>query len=241
MLALSIILPTYNERLNIEVLVPLLDEMFRDIRHEVIVVDDSSTDGTGDAVLGMRARYPQLRLLTRPVKDGIGSALRAGYARAEGRVIASCDADLSWAPRDLRRLFEAVEAGADLAVGCRHDPSVQYETPGLKVWCKYIASRCGNGLLRRLFALPIRDFTGNCRALRRECWLSLGVRDRSNFFLVETVLLAHRKGFRVREIPVSFADRRHGESKIDHWTEIPKAGFKLLWWRLRLGAAPKIV
>lgn len=225
---LSIILPTYNERENVAILIPQLVAIFKDISHEIIVVDDSSTDGTIAEVESLAKRFSQVHLIIRGEKRGIGSALRAGYHAARGQVILSSDSDLSFSADDLRKLYSAVDGGADLAVGSRHTRHSLYETPSLKILLKYIVSRWGNALLAFIFRIPVRDFSANCRAIRKGLWHILDTREDTNFFLFEMILLAKERGAKIVEVPVSFLDRRFGESKIRHLTEIPKAFYKML-------------
>ena len=225
---LSIVLPTYNERENIQLFVPELASAFDDISREVLVVDDSSPDGTGEEVLALRERFPELRLITRREKTGIGSALRAGYHAASNDVILSSDTDLSFRAADLRLLYDAIVAGADLAIGSRHTARETYETPSFAIWLKFAVSRSGNALLKMIFRIPVHDFSANCRAIRRTLWERLDTKENTNFFLFEMILLAKRRGGRIVEIPVTFLDRRYGQSKINHIVEIPKAFGKML-------------
>lgn len=226
--SLSIVLPTYNERENIRLFVPELARMFGDIPREVLVVDDSSPDGTGAEVEELRNTFPELRLITRHEKTGIGSALRAGYQAARNDIILSSDTDLSFSAMDLRKLYDAVVLGADLAVGSRHTARETYKTPSFAIWLKFAVSRIGNALLKTIFRIPVHDFSANCRAIRRTLWERLDTQENTNFFLFEMILLAKRRGGRIVEIPVTFLDRRYGESKINHVVEIPKAFWKML-------------
>ena len=121
-LAVSIILPTYNERGNIELLVPLIAESFAGVAHEIIVVDDNSPDGTAEVVASQQARIPTLRLLRRPGREGLGAALREAYDAARGELILSSDSDGTFAPAAMRKLYEACTPDVDLVVGVRHAP-----------------------------------------------------------------------------------------------------------------------
>lgn len=230
---LSIVIPTYNERENIAVFIPQLAREFRDVGHEIIVVDDSSSDGTADAVRAMSRELPQLRLLSRPAKLGVGSALRDGYNAARGAVILSSDADLAFAPADLRELFEAIRSGHDLAVGSRHSASSGRDIPTWGGWGRYLVSRMGNRFLRLVFRVPLDDFSMNCRAIRQGLWAGLDTRANNNFFFYEMIILARRAGARIIGIPVVFTDRRYGISKVNLLTEIPRACYQLIRFLLR--------
>lgn len=225
---LSIILPTYNERENIAIFIPDILRVFKDVPHEVLIVDDSSTDGTVDEVRELQKKYSGVRLISREKKDGIGSALRFGYSQARGQAILSSDCDLSFTADDLRRLYDELRKGYDFVVGSRHSRGSHYETPNLKIRLKYAASCAGNAFLTRIFKIPVSDFSANCRVLRRTLWQTMATREDTNFFLFETILLAKERGARIAEIPVTFFDRRYGSSKINHMVEIPKAFWKML-------------
>lgn len=227
-LELSLILPAYNERENIAVFIPQIAEAFRDVAHEIIVVDDSSPDGTGEKVKKLARTFPQVLLFTRTEKKGIGSALRFGYHQAIGDVILSSDTDLSFRPEDLVRLYQKIVEGYDLVVGSRHSESSQYETPNFKIWLKYAASRWGNAVLTAIFRIPVKDFSVNCRAIRRDLWLKLNTKEDTNFFLFEVIFRAKEHGAKIAEIPVAFLDRRFGRSKINHIIEVPKAFYKMI-------------
>lgn len=234
MLSLSIILPTYNERENIRRFIPLLREKFSKIPYEIIVVDDSSPDGTGEEVLKLAAEMPNIKLISRKEKNGIGNALRHGYNNANNDIILSCDSDLSFSPEDIMKLYNKItDENYDLVIGSRHSRSSGYETPRLAIKIKYAVSHLGNGLLRKLFRVPVRDFSVNCRAIRRNTWRSLSTKENGNFFLFEMIFLAQRAGARIGEVPVTFLDRKYGSSKINHVIEIPKAFLKMITYLVR--------
>ncbi len=232
--SLSIILPTYNERENIKILIPRLAKKFSAIPREIIVVDDSSPDGTGEEVLRTAAEIPNIRLITRKEKNGIGNALRHGYNEATNDIILSSDSDLSFSPDDLMKLYDKiVTEDYDVVVGSRHSASSGYETPSFAIKLKYAVSRLGNGLLRALFRVPVRDFSVNCRAIRRDMWRFLSTKENGNFFLFEMIFLAQRAGARIGEVPVTFKDRQYGSSKVNHIVEVPKAFLKMIFYLLR--------
>ncbi len=232
--SLSIILPTYNERENVKIFVPLLAKKFAGIPHEIIVVDDSSPDGTGEEVLALAATIPNVKLITRKEKNGIGNALRHGYNAAANDIILSCDSDLSFSTDDLMKLYNKLVAeNYDVIIGSRHSTSSGYETPSIGIKAKYAVSRLGNALLHTLFRVPVRDFSVNCRAIRKSTWSSFTTKENGNFFLFEMIFLAQRAGARIGEVPVTFKDRQYGNSKINHAAEIPKAFLKMIVYLLR--------
>ncbi|OGZ53407.1 MAG: hypothetical protein A3B25_02190 [Candidatus Ryanbacteria bacterium RIFCSPLOWO2_01_FULL_48_26] len=232
--SLSIILPTYNERKNIEIFIPLLAQKFSNIPHEIIVVDDSSPDGTGEEVSKLARKIPNVALISRKEKSGIGNALRHGYNAAKNDIILSCDSDLSFSVDDVMKLYDKiVSENYDVIIGSRHSAASGYETPNFGIKLKYAVSRIGNKLLRALFRVPVRDFSVNCRAIRRSVWRSFTTKENGNFFLFEMIFLAQRAGARIGEVPVTFKDRQYGSSKINHVAEVPKAFLKMLVYLLR--------
>ncbi len=226
-LSVSVVIPTYEERENI---VPLLREIHRvlgDRRHEILVVDDRSPDGTARAALELAAEIPGLRVLTKE-REGIGAALRAGYEAARNDVIVSIDADFSFAPADIPRLLERLEAGADLVLGCRHATGGGYQTPDWPTRTKYLVSAAGNRVVDLVTRLGIEDYSANFRAIRRGVWSGIRTVEKSNALLLEMILKVRRRGHCVAQVPVVFAARRRGRSKLNLAVEAPKFLLKLL-------------
>ncbi len=220
--SVSVVVPTYNERENILQLVPQLAAAFREYAYEIVVVDDDSPDRTGEAVTMLMQAYPSLRLVTKPSREGIGAALRVGYRQARGDIIVSCDADLAFDVEDLVRLVEAVTKGDDLVVGSRHMEGARYEAGTWRVRCKRSVSRLGNAIVRVVFGMPVHDVSANCRAIRQTVWRQIQTRENTNALLLEMILRCHHGGFRVRELPVTFRDRRYGTSKLRLPIEVAK-------------------
>ncbi|MBI4132342.1 MAG: glycosyltransferase [Candidatus Sungbacteria bacterium] len=220
--ALSIVIPTYNERENARRFIPALAEHFREIDHEIIVVDDNSPDGTAAVVRELCGRY-SVELLVRHDRRGFGSALCEGYDRARGEMILSIDVDGSYPPPDALRVYRALAAGQDLVVGSRHSAGSLFAAPTLELKMRRFSSAWENRLIRWLTGIPLHDFTANCRAIRRSLWESLALEEASSFLLIAMVLLGARRGARIAEVPVTFAERPHGRTKINHFVEIPRA------------------
>lgn len=234
---LSVVLPTYNEKENIAVLIPLLQDLFKEykIEAEIIVADDSSPDGTGDVALKLNKKYKNIKLLTRKKKEGIGSALVDGYNESNNDIIISMDSDLSFDHRDILRLLERINDGYDMVLGCRHTESSNYQTNKLTTTIKSKISRYGNKLTTIILGLDVHDFSANFRAMRREVWKNIKTFEKGNSFLLEMVIAANSKGYKITEIPVTFKDRIYGESKIsfNFIKEIPKVFLKLVKFRLK--------
>lgn len=229
----SIVIPTYNERQNLPRLVSAIAETMV-WPYEVIVVDDSSPDGTADLARDLAKTYP-LRLLSRPEKSGLGSAYREGFALATGDIIFEMDADLSHDPRHIPALVQAVAEGADIAVGSR------YIAGGRIVgWGAYrkLVSGVGNGLARLALTVGVRDVTSGFRAYSRDAApLVQDARSDGYAFQVEALWLAKKRGFRIAEVPISFENRTVGKSKLGPGEF---ARFLKTLARLRVTRAPRV-
>ncbi|KQV76110.1 hypothetical protein ASC61_14465 [Aeromicrobium sp. Root344] len=225
-----VIIPTYNEALGIRT---VLDEVLRvapDI--DLLVVDDSSPDGTGEVVKA-HPRYPaQIHLLTRPQKAGLGAAYRAGFAWALDRgndIIVQMDADLSHPPAKIPELVAALER-SDVAIGSRY-----VKGGGVGNWTlrRRLISRAGNAYVRMVLGLRVRDATAGFRAFRRDALLTLGVLEsRSNgySFQIENTWRAARLGLTTTEVPITFTDRAVGVSKMSP-DIVREAVLRVLAWR----------
>jgi dolichol-phosphate mannosyltransferase len=208
-------LPTYNERGNLEPMVRALADVLPE-GGRVLVIDDSSPDGTGEIADRLAAELPWLDVLHRPEKQGLGRAYVAGFHRAlaEGAdLVLEMDCDFSHDPRDLPRLIAAVEAGADLALGSRYVEGGGTENWGL---VRRLISR-GASIYTRVLLMPIHDSTGGFKCFRRSVLEAIDLEsiDAAGYvFQIETTYRALRKGFRVVEVPIRFVDRTVGESKM---------------------------
>lgn len=205
-----VVTPTFNERANIERLIPRL----RALGARVVVVDDGSPDGTGDAVLALAETLGGVELIRRAGKLGLASAYRDGFARAldlGAEHIVQMDADLSHDPRDVPRL---VEAGADLALGSRYVPG-----GGTRGWPlrRQLLSRGGSMYARLCLGLRYRDLTGGFKAWRADLLrrvLGTPLEAVGYVFQVEMTLRASRLGARIVEVPIVFTERQDGHSKM---------------------------
>jgi dolichol-phosphate mannosyltransferase len=211
-------LPTYDERENIEPMVRALDEVVA--RHEldlrVLVIDDSSPDGTGEIADRLSADFPFLSVLHRPRKEGLGPAYIAGFVWAlatEADCIVEMDCDFSHDPADLPRLLEAIHA-ADVVLGSRYVPGGRTENWGLG---RRAVSRFGSLYARVLLGADVHDLTGGFKCFRREVLERIGlerIATKGYAFQIETTYRAIRAGFRVIEVPIVFSEREAGGSKM---------------------------
>jgi dolichol-phosphate mannosyltransferase len=230
-----LILPTYDEAENIEALVAAaLPELAAGAPagFRVLVVDDSSPDGTGAIADRLAGVHPEVEVLHRDRREGLGPAYLAGFRhaldRGAGRLI-EMDSDFSHDPADLRRLLAAVDAGADLAVGSRYVPGGRVADWGL---VRRVVSRGGCAYARSVLGVPIRDLTGGFKCFRREVLEAIDltrVRSQGYAFQVELTYRALERGFEVTEVPIVFRDRRLGRSKMS-----PSIAIEACWMLPRL-------
>jgi dolichol-phosphate mannosyltransferase len=209
-----VVVPTYDERLNIEPVVARLRAAVPDA--DVLVVDDNSPDGTGDLADRIAAQDPAVHVLHRPVKEGLGHAYVAGFGWGLDRaydVLVEMDADGSHQPEQLPDLLHALEH-ADLVLGSRwvRGGSVT-NWPASRV----LLSRGGNTYVRLALGLGLHDATGGFRAYRSSLLGSLDlptVASHGYCFQVDLARRARRRGATVVEVPIAFVERIHGSSKM---------------------------
>jgi dolichol-phosphate mannosyltransferase len=211
-----IVLPTYNERDNLEPMLMRLLEVAPSAN--ILVVDDSSPDGTGDLADQLAATHERVQVLHRPGKQGLGVAYRAAFAHLLAlpncEVVVQMDCDFSHDPADVARLLTALEQGADLAIGSRYVPGGK--TPGWSLSRRMI-SRGGSGFARVVLGLRINDLTGGFKAWRADLLRSIdlaSVEAAGYGFQVEMTWRAFNGGAVIREVPIVFAERRAGRSKM---------------------------
>jgi dolichol-phosphate mannosyltransferase len=211
-----IVLPTYNERENIEAIVPAILAQSPDF--EVLVVDDNSPDGTGKLVEELAKREPRIHVLHRAEKLGLGTAYIQGFLWALARDYAyvfEMDADFSHDPTDLVRLRAAIlSGGADASVGSRWVPG-----GGTRNWSflRTFISRGGSIYSRAILGVPVHDLTSGFKCFSRRVLEHLDldtVRSNGYAFQVEMNYRCYLRGFRVSEVPIVFVDRRVGKSKM---------------------------
>jgi dolichol-phosphate mannosyltransferase len=215
-----VVLPTFNEAENLEailaVILPVMREAVGRDGFRVLVVDDGSPDGTGRIADRIAAEEPEVEVLHRSKREGLGPAYLAGFATAlDGGAthVFEMDADFSHEAHDLPRLLQGTEQ-ADLVLGSRYIPGGVVTDWGLG---RRIISRGGSAYARRVLGLSVRDLTGGFKCFRREVLEGIdlrSVRSHGYAFQVELTYRAVRAGFRVVEVPIVFRDRRLGRSKM---------------------------
>jgi dolichol-phosphate mannosyltransferase len=215
---LVVCLPTYNERENVEpmarAVLGVLEQ--RGLNGRVLVIDDASPDGTGQLADRLAADLGSVDVLHRERKEGLGPAYVAGFRRAlesGADLVATMDCDFSHDPADLPRLVEAAER-AGIGLGSRYVPGGGTRNWGL---LRRAVSRGGSLYARAILGIPVRDSTAGFKVYRRDVLEAIGperVESKGYAFQVETVFRALRAGFGVEEVPILFADREEGGSKM---------------------------
>lgn len=211
-----VIIPTYNEKENIESLVSVISSL--PIKFDILVIDDNSPDGTATLVKKMQDSFQNLHLIEREGKFGLGTAYIAGFKWALERdyvFICEMDADFSHNPQDLVRLYIAcIEEGADLAIGSRYISGVNVVNwPLFRVLMSYFASI----YVRIITGMKIMDTTAGFKCYRREVLQSIKpdhIKSVGYGFQIEMKYTAWKLGYRIVEVPIIFTDRRFGASKM---------------------------
>jgi len=222
-----IIIPTYNERENIGLLIPAIDKYVP--QADILVVDDSSPDGTSVYVKELAANRPGLYVLDRSKKEGLGKAYVNGFhwmLQRPYEYVFQMDADFSHDPRYLPDFLEAIK-NSDLVIGSRYISGVNVVNWPMH---RLLLSYCGNMVARFLVGIPVRDTTAGFKCFRRSVIekTDLDKIDSSGYsFQIEMNYLAWKHAFRITEIPIVFTDRLRGVSKMS--TKIIREGLLLLW------------
>ena len=228
-----VIIPTYNEIENIEAIIAAVMEQ-NDI-FNVLIVDDGSPDGTGAKVKELQAKNPKIHLIERSGKLGLGTAYLAGFKYGIEKgfdYIFEMDADFSHPPKDLNNLLAAVQNGADVAVGSRYTKG-----GGVKDWSNYrlFLSRGASLYVRMITFMPVMDPTAGFKCYKRKVLETINF-DKINSigyaFQIEMKYAAYRNGFKIVEVPIIFADREKGTSKMDS-SIIKEAIFGVLSMRMK--------
>lgn len=235
-----VVIPTYNERENLESIVDRLRVAQPDVA--VLVVDDGSPDGTGAIADAIASEDERVHVLHRSGKAGLGAAYLAGFAWGLERgygILVEMDADGSHRPEELHRLLDRSAAGADLVIGSRWVPG------GTVVnwpWHRIALSRGGSLYSRIMLGVRVRDLTGGYRAIRADLLRTLLAEDIESAgycFQVDLARRALRYGAEVVEVPIAFVERERGESKMSG-TIVVEALLRVTSWGIRrvIGRSP---
>lgn len=227
-----VVLPTYNERENVAQMVSELFGLAIPNLH-VLVVDDFSPDGTAQLVQQLQRQYPSLLLFSRAKKEGLGRAYIAGFQevlKQGADCIIQMDCDFSHDPKDILKFLESL-VEADFVIGSR------YISGGKTInWPIYrlILSKFANIYAKFVTKMPIFDLTGGFKAWKSSCLKQIdleSIKTNGYGFQMETTFRAIRKGFKAKEIPITFTERQIGQSKMSR-----KIVWEALWlvWKIRL-------
>jgi dolichol-phosphate mannosyltransferase len=212
----GVILPTYCEAQNIQRLIKEIENL--PLNTSILVIDDSSPDGTADAVKELQQKYPNILLLVRPKKSGLGSAITDGFRtflslQCVPQFVITMDADYSHNPKDMARLVSSMNSGCDLAIGSRY--CKDGKTAGWPLTRKII-SRGANVIAHGVLGLRLHDCTSGYRCYSTS-FLSktIGYLHSQTYDIqIETVKQAHSQGFKIQEVPILFVNRKQGKSKL---------------------------
>ncbi|BBX25300.1 polyprenol monophosphomannose synthase [Mycolicibacterium alvei] len=228
------IIPTYNERENLPLIVGRVHQASPEVH--ILIVDDGSPDGTGQLADELALADPdRVHVMHRTSKAGLGAAYLAGFAWGLGRgysVLVEMDADGSHAPEELSRLLDAVDAGADLAIGSRYVAGGTVRNWPVR---RLVLSKTANTYSRLLLGVGIHDITAGYRAYRREVLekIDLSAVDSKGYcFQIDLTWRAINNGFTVVEVPITFTERELGVSKMSG-SNIREAMFKVAEWGIR--------
>ncbi len=227
-----VIIPTLNERENLETLIPDVLAIGEGV--EILVVDDNSSDGTGEVAEKFARETGRVNVMRRPERMGLGSAYIAGFHYAldktDAKYIFEMDADYSHDPKYLPDFLEAIKE-ADLVVGSRYLKGISIVNWPMN---RLMISKCGNWYARIVTGLPFTDVTAGYKCFRRELLEELdldSIQSNGYAFQIEMTYVIWKSGFRVKEIPIIFVEREVGDSKITFSIQ-----WEAVWrmWELKL-------
>jgi len=223
-------IPTYNEKDNVRQIIDAVLAQGDDI--EILIIDDNSPDGTGDIVEKLKQENPKIHLLRRPGKLGLGTAyldgFRYGLKLPQIAYLMEMDADFSHDPAALKYFREAIQ-NTDLAIGSRYSRGISIVNwPMSRLLLSYFASI----YVRWITGLPVMDPTGGFKCFRREVLESLDlskIKSNGYCFQIEMSFFVWRAGYKIKEVPIIFIDRREGTSKMSKHIV-----YEAIWgvWRL---------
>lgn len=205
--SVSVVVPCRNEEMNIQPLTEALLQMYSGYIREIIIVNDNSTDGTGNVARELAGRDRRIRVIDRLPPGGVGRALRDGTGAATGSYILTMDCDFVGIVPELRDLFEVIAAGRDGAVGSRFSSeTVMFDYPFIKILC----NRGFHLLLNLLLPVRVRDITNNLKLYRAEIFRGLEIVEDHFAANLETGLKPILSGYDIEEVPVSWINRTAG-------------------------------
>jgi len=215
---LSLVLPTYNEAANLPELLPHIERALRDLEFEIIIVDDDSPDGTWQVALRIAAEKPHIHVIRRIDRRGLSSAIIDGFLASKGDTLAVMDADGQHDISLVHNLHDAVQNGADIAIGSRYT-----EGGSIGAWDerRHALSRVATRMAKHLCRVSVQDPMSGFFAIRRTTFeRALPSLNPKGFKVLLDILVHAPKGTTVRELPFVFGQRLHGESKLSRRVQI---------------------
>ncbi len=234
---IAVLIPTYNERLNISELIPKIEDVFKrnEIDGRIIVVDDHSPDGTADVVEGYSMQYGNVMVLRRPEKMGLGTACLDGFKVAlsiKADIIVRMDGDLSHNPENIPKIAAKAEEGYGVVIGSRYIAGGRIENWPLR---RLVISKAANLLVRVFLGIKVRDATSEYRAFSSDALKKMSlseIKTGGYMFKVEILYNAKEHGVKIGETPIVFVNRKVGKSKLGQ-KEILEFGLQMALLFLR--------
>lgn len=215
-MSVAVLLPTYCEAGNIESLIREIEELKLNVL--ITVIDDSSPDGTAEIVENLQKEYDNIVLLKRPEKLGLGTAITAGFRlmvslEDQPEYIITMDADYSHNPQDIPTLISAAKRGSDLVIGSRYCVGGRVVGSHLR---RRLISRLANSVASKIIGIEMNDCTSGFRCYSRDCVETVlpEIHSQTYEVQIETLKQARMHGFSVKEIPITFVNRKRGKSKL---------------------------
>jgi len=216
MVSVGVILPTYCEAENIESLIQEIEELKLDLL--IAVVDDSSPDGTADVVKKLQQKYSNIHLISRFEKLGLGTAITTGFQsmallKEQPSYIITMDADYSHNPQDIPRLIKAAERGYDLVIGSRYCQGGKMTGSNLR---RRLISRLANFMAAAIISITVHDCTSGFRCYSKDYVKTVlpNLHSETYEIQIETLKQARLHRFNIKEIPITFVNRKRGKSKL---------------------------
>jgi len=229
-----VIIPTYNEKENISKIINTIFNLKE--KFHILIVDDGSPDNTAEIVKSLQTAYPEeLHLIEREGKLGLGTAYITGFKWAIERkydYIFEMDADFSHNPEDLPKLYHEAESGADLVIGSRYCNGISVINWPIG---RVIMSYCASVFVRKVLGINVYDTTSGFKCYKRKLLETIdldNIRMKGYGFQIEMKYNAFKLGFKIKEVPIIFIDRKEGTSKMSS-SIFGEAFWGVLWMRLR--------
>lgn len=217
---LSIVIPAHNEAGNLPELISAIDKVVASVistEYEIFVVNDNSTDITEAVLKELKENHPALRYIHRKNGKGVGNTLRDGFKTAKGDIIITMDADLSHDPKYIPSLYSKLKEGYDIVIGSRYIKGGGMDS----TMGRLILSR-GFAIFSNLLGLNVHDATTGYRAQKKKVLDELSLESEGFEIHIEIPMKAKKRGFRLCEIPIKYAKRKEGRSKLSYISEGPR-------------------